>query len=111
MPNIYHGFIRAIITTISGLIIALFTRAIIVEAIDNEGLALVVSITIFAFSLYILSGKMNYWGIMYTTGWFIGIAIMFYMLSSMISPIEIISYLGVTVIILGIKISHKFGLK
>lgn len=109
MPNIVHGFIRAIITTISGLIIALFTKVMIVEAIDNEGFALLVSIAIFAVSLYILSGKMNYWGIMYTIGWFIGLAIMFYTLSSMISPLEIITYIGVTVIILGIKISHKFG--
>ena len=109
MPNIVHGFIRAIITTISGLIIALFTKVIIVEAIDNEGLALLVSIAIFAVSLYILSGKMNYWGIMYTIGWFIGLAIMFYTLSSMISPIEIICYISVTVVILGIKIFHKFG--
>jgi len=109
MPNIVHGFIRAIITTISGLIVALLTKVIIVEAIDNEGLALLVSIAIFAVSLYILSGKMNYWGIMYTIGWFIGLAIMFYTLSSMISPIEIISYIGVTVVILGIKVFHKFG--
>ena len=109
MPNIVHGFIRAIITTISGLIIALFTKVIIVEAIDNEGLALLVSIAIFAVSLYILSGKMNYWGVMYTIGWFIGLAIMFYTLSSMISPLEIITYIGVTVVILGIKIFHKFG--
>lgn len=109
MPNIVHGFIRAIMTTISGLIIALFTKVIIVEAIDNEGLALLVSIVIFAVSLYILSGKMNYWGIMYTIGWFIGLSIMFYTLSSMISPIEIISYIGMTVVILGIKVFHKFG--
>lgn len=109
MPNIVHGFIRVIITTISGLIVALCTKVIIVEAIDNEGLALLVSIAIFAVSLYILSGKMNYWGIMYTIGWFIGLAIIFYTLSSMISPIEIISYIGVTVVILGIKVFHKFG--
>ena len=108
MPNIYHGFIRAIITTISGLIIALFTKVIIVEAIDNEGIALLVAIAIFAFSLFILSGKMNYWGILYTIGWFIGLAIMFYFLSSMISSMESVSYIIVTIVILGIKIFHKF---
>lgn len=109
MPNIVHGFIRAIITTISGLIVALLTKLIIIETIDNEGLALLVSIAIFAVSLYILSGKMNYWGIIYTTGWLIGLAIMFYTLSSVISPLEIASYIIATALILGIKIFHKFG--
>ena len=109
MPNIVHGFYRAILTIISGLIFALVTEVIIVEAIDNEVLALLVPFAIFAISLYILSGKMNYWGIIYTIGWLIGLGIMFYTLSSMISPIEIISYIVVTAVILVIKIFHKLG--
>ena len=109
MPDMGHGFQRAIWTLIGGLMISLIIRGVL-ESLDLGPQAVLISVLVYAlsiFSLVVLSGKMKYWGFMYTIGWLFGLAIMLYALSSMISPIEIFLYIVITIIALAIKLSNK----
>ncbi len=109
MPDIGHGFQRAIGTLIGGLIISLIIRGVL-ETLELGTLAILISVLIYGLSLFsivVLSGKMKYWGFMYTFGWLFGLAIILYALSSMISPIEIFLYILITIIALAIKFSNK----
>lgn len=108
METFIYGLKRAITSTISGLIIALITREVILEVSNSEVLAIVVSLCIFTLSFYILLGKMKYWGILYIIGWFGGLALMYYCLSSVISVYEIGLYITVTIVILYIKVKNRW---
>jgi len=109
MPDIGHGFQRAIVTILGGIIISIVIRSIL-ESYELGNLAIIVSVLIYEisiFSIMVLSGKMKYWGFMYTIGWFFGLTIMFYSSSSIISPIEIVLYIIITTIVLVAKLSNK----
>jgi len=108
MPNIIDGLIRAIFSTIFGLIISIVTREIVSELSGNEILGILVSLGIFTISIYIIVGNMNYWGILYTLGWLIGLGIMYYSMSTLIEWYEIILYLGISITILFAKLKNKF---
>ena len=105
MPNLIDGFIRAFIGTIIGLVISLVTKEIVSDLLKNETLGILTSVIIFAISFYVILSKMEYWGIMYTIGWIIGLAIIYYAMSSMVEWYEIILYLVTSAIILYGKIS------
>ena len=107
MPNIIDGFIRAIVSSVIGIVISVGTRAIISDLLDNEVFGIIASLVIFAISLYIITSKMKYWGIIYTIGWFVGLAFMYYALSSIIDWYEIVLYLVVSGIILYGKLINK----
>ena len=107
MPTFEDGFIRAIGYTISGFIISLILKTIISDILENELLAILFSILIFGLSLYVISSNMEYWGILYTVGWFLGLLLMFYSMSSLIAWYEIVIYLFLTIFILIGKISNK----
>ena len=109
MPDAGHGFQRAIITLIVGVVVSLVVRAML-ESFELENLAIIVSVLIYGISIFLiiaLSEKMKYWGFMYTIGWFFGLIIMLYALSSIISPVEIVLYAAITIIALAVKISNK----
>jgi len=109
MANIEHGFQRAIETMVGGIIASLVIRALL-DSLNIGNFAILISILIYTisiFSIIALSGKMKYWGFMYTIGWFFGLIIMMYALSSMISPAEIVLYIIITIIALIIKMSNK----
>ena len=59
------GFIRAIRDTIIGIAASVLTKAIILQFTDNEILAIIGSVIVFALALIILYEKMEYWGILY----------------------------------------------
>ena len=109
MPGPEHGFIRAIETLITGIIISVVIRAFI-DALDLGILGIIISILIFGvsiFSIITLSGKMKYWAFGYTVGWFIGLGIMIYALSSLLNPFEVAAYIVITIFTLVLKISNK----
>ena len=103
------GLMRALKDAFIGMVIIILTKGIILSSTDNETYAIIGSIIIFAFSLFILYEKMNYWGIGYTGGWIIGIVIIFYSMSSIISPIEIIINIGIGIFYLIVKSSNKIS--
>ena len=108
MPNIYHGFIRAIISTIGGMVISIVTNEIVTNLTENEALGILASLIVFGFSLYVITSKMKYWGILYTAGWILGLGLMYYSMASIIEWYEIFLYLFVSAIILYGKLRKKF---
>ena len=77
MPDMGHGFQRAIWTLIGGLMISLIIRGVL-ESLDLGPQAVLISVLVYALSI-----------------------------SSMISPIEIFLYIVITIIALAIKLSNK----
>ena len=108
MPNIFHGFIRAILSTIGGLIISIASKEIVSNLLENELIGILVSLGVFTISLYVITSNMKYWGILYLIGWILGLGLMYYSMSSIIEWYEIIAYIGVSSIILYGKLKRKF---
>lgn len=108
MKKIIDGFIRAIISTIFGIVISLVTKEIVSNLMENEVLGIIASLCIFAISLYAITSKMKYWGILYTLGWIVGLGLMYYSMTSIVEWYEIFLYLGTSAIILYNKLRKKF---
>lgn len=107
MPNLAHGFIRAIISTIVGIILSIISKEIVSNLMENEVIGTIASLVIFAISLYIITSKMKYWGILYSIGWILGLGLMYYSMASIIEWYEIISYIGISGFIIYGKIKRK----
>jgi len=97
------GFIRAIRDTIIGIVVSVVTKTIILQFTDNDILAIIGSVIVFALALIILYEKMEYWGILYLIGWILGVLVM----SSIISPFEIAINIVIAFLYLYAKISKK----
>jgi hypothetical protein len=108
IKRIFDGFIRAILSTIFGLILSIATKEIVSSLTENEILGIFASLAVFAISLYIITSNMKYWGIVYTIGWFIGLVIMYYYMTSLVEWYEIVLYLVISGFILYGKLSKKF---
>lgn len=100
MKKIIDGFIRAITTIVLGTTLSYIFKEFITNLMENEIIGFLVSLGIFAISLYAITSKMKYWGILYTIGWIIGLALMYYYMSSIIEWYEIILYPLISILIL-----------
>jgi hypothetical protein len=101
------GFIKAIMSTIFGIVISIAAKEIVSNLMVNEILGIIGSLGVFAISLYAITSKMKYWGILYTIGWITGLGLMYYSMASIIEWYEIILYLGISGIILYGKLKKK----
>lgn len=109
LEKIIQGFVRALMSSIIGVISAYAIKAIVIELTDNIYLASLISILIFSGSVHISLQKMNYWGILYTIGWFIGLTIIYRSMESLISPIEFIINGLIVIFFVVKKFRNKLG--
>jgi len=107
MKKIIDGFIRAIFSTITGLIISIISKESVSSILQNEILGSLTALAVFTLSIYVAARKMKFWGILYTMGWIIGLGIMYYSMASVIELYEIILYPLMSGLILYAKIKNK----
>jgi hypothetical protein len=101
MPGFPEGLKRGFETIIMGLILAIMIRAILVHFGYEELVILFNVLSIIA--IIFLFDKMTYWSIFYTVGWLVGFAL----IAAILTPLEIILYAAVAIIVLVIKIKNK----
>jgi hypothetical protein len=105
MPGVEEGFIKAVIGTISGLIMS-----VVVDALSQSlnGLG---NILILLFSLISIIGvleivfNMNFWSLTYIIGWFAGLILIG---RYFIGPWEFIMYVAVSITYILLKMARKF---
>ncbi len=102
MSGFESGFQRVITEVVGGII-----TIVLIEAVLNfykVGWLMILVNIISIILIIFLMDKITYWSITYLLGWFFGLAV----LSSLLSPWEIILYIIIGVPLLYLKIRNRF---
>jgi hypothetical protein len=102
MPSLEHGFQRAIMETITGFIVIAIVESVLITYKLGW---LIILVNILSIILIItLIDKITFWSLSYLCGWLFGLVI----LSSLLSPWEVILYIIIGIFFIAIKIKNKF---
>ena len=110
MPDLEHGYKRAISEIISGIVTTIIINTIINISIQEELLDaswLLYFKLLNMFTLIALIIAMPYWGTTYLVGWLLGLIIMAQ--AGLVNIFDFIIYFGIPLIILIIRIMKNFG--
>lgn len=103
MSSLEHGFQRAIIETITGFIVIVIVESVLTTYKLGW---LIILVNIISIILIItLIDKITFWSLTYLCGWLFGLAI----LSSLLSPWEIVLYFAIGIFFVVMKIKNKLG--
>lgn len=103
MPSFSDSFVRAITEAVSGIVMGLFVRSLLISS--GNGLLVFLGTVVSIFGIIMLIDKIPFWGIFYTIGWIFGIL---YIGSKLLEWWEIPVYLAIGGFFLYIKLNHKF---
>ena len=103
MPGFPYGMNRAIKIVVSGFVLALVIRVLLV-AFDMSEFVIIFNV-LSILLIVLLYHNVKYWSLSYCCGWFIG----FMFFAILLTPIEIVIYAVVFIPLFILKISRKLG--
>lgn len=107
MPSVGNGFITAIVGMLTGFLLSTIVSALVPAATSGTGNGIAVLFNLASIVVGIESlQRARYWGLMYSLGYFVGIALVGkYFMESW----ELVIYLVVMGSYMFVKISRKMG--